>query len=80
MIGSFLMEKKMKQRKLNLVLILDDIRLSPVYLISMYFIHLNKVEFDLQNVHCNKCFVGIFFLISRVVSAVKIAHVLLWLF
>ena len=37
----------MKHRKLNLVLILDSIRLSPFYLITVYFIHLKKVEFDL---------------------------------
>lgn len=72
------MEKKMKHRKLNLVLILDSIRLSPFCLIIVYFIHLNKVEFDLQNVYCNKCFVEIFFFFSifRVVSTVKIAYVL----
>lgn len=72
------MEKKMKHRKLNLVSILDSIRLSPFYLIIVYFIHLNKVEYDLQNVYCNKCFVEKnFFLIFRVVSTVKIAYVLL---
>lgn len=69
------MEKKMKRRKLNLVLILDSIRLSPFCLIIVYFIRLNKVEFDLQNVYCNKCFVEIFFFF-RVVSTVKIAYVL----
>ena len=75
------MEKKMKHRKLNLVLILDSIRLSPFYLFIVYFIYLNKVEFDLQNGYCNKCFVEFFFFsIFRVVSTVKIAYVLLWLF